>query len=168
MVMFFDLSATIASQRLALSTFLGAVDGSCDNSWSWTIRNTGRELDDASGTLTGAWSTGISYTGVGNNATEPVADATQLLYQWHTGAIVNGRFVRGRTFIPGLTSSIMVNGNVNPGNVTSFETLGTTFVNDSALFGIWHRPISGSGGSFHNATSCSVWAELAVLRRRRG
>lgn len=167
-VLMFDLAASVASQRLALNVFLSAVDGSLDNSVSWSIRQTGRELDDATGTLTGAWSTGLVYTGVGNNATESVADATQLLYQWITGVIVNGRFVRGRTFIPGLTNTILSNGNVLAANVTAFTALGTTFVTDPANFGIWHRPSSAGSGSFHNASACSVWSELAVLRRRRG
>ena len=167
-VMFFDLGAAVATQRAAINTFLSAVDGSLDNSITWTVRQTGRELDDATGALTGAWSTGLVHTGVGNNATEPVADATQVLFQWLTGTIVNGRFLRGRTFIPGLTSSLLVNGNLNAGQQAAFAALGVTFVNDAANFGVWHRPSSSGLGSFQNATGCTVWSELAVLRRRRG
>lgn len=166
-VMFFDPAGAIASQRAAISVFLGAVDGSLDNSVTWTVRNTGRELDDSTGVLTGAWTASGTVTGTGNNATEPVADATQVLFQWHTGVIVGGRFLRGRTFIPGLTSSLVVNGNLNSSQAAAFQTMGETFADDAAGFGVWHRPVSGSGGLFASAESCTVWSELAVLRRRR-
>jgi len=167
-VFFFDTTGTVSNQRLDLATFLGNVDGALDNSVSWTIRVAGRDLDDSTGALIGAWTEGTTRTGVGNNATEPVADATQVLFQWHTGVIVNGRFLRGRTFIPGLTNSILSNGNILAANVASFDAFAETFLASSDTFGVWHRPTSGTGGSFHLATSATVWSELAVLRRRRG
>jgi len=167
-VFFFDAAGSVATQRLDLANFLGDVDGSLDNSCTWTIRTTGRDLDDGTGGLVGSWVDATTRTGTGNNATEPVADATQLLFQWHTGVIVNGRFLRGRTFIPGLTASILVGGNVNPGNVTSFDGFAEAFLAASDGFGIWHRPTSGTGGVFEVAQSATVWSELAVLRRRRG
>lgn len=167
-VFMFDLAAAVGAQRLALNTFLSAVDGSLDNSITWSIRQTGRELSDTTGGLTGAWSTGLVYSGVGNNATESVADATQVLFQWQTGVIVNGRFVRGRTFIPGLTNSLLQNGNLVASQAAAFAALGQTFVNDAANFGVWHRPSSTGLGQFVNANTATVWSELAVLRRRRG
>lgn len=166
-VTWWDLTATVAAQRTALATFLGAVDGTLDNSTTWTIRTVGRELDDSTGGLIGAWAEGSVKTGTGNNATEPVADATQILFQWHTGNIVNGRFLRGRTFIPGLTNSVLSNGNINEANRAAFQALGETLVDDAANMQVWHRPVSGTGGSAHTIANCTVWAELAVLRRRR-
>lgn len=167
-VLWFDLAGNAAIQRGELGDFLGQVDQGLSNQVTWTIRTAGRDLNDATGALVGAWADGTTETGVGNNALEPVADATQILFQWLTGSIVNGRFLRGRTFIPGLPASSLDNGNLSAASNASFQGIADSFLTASETFGVWHRPTLGAGGVFELAQEASVWAELAVLRRRRG
>lgn len=167
-VMYFDAALSIAAQRLALSTFLTAVKASLSNQVSYLIETSGRVLDDATGALTGSWASGTAYTGTGGSATQPVADATQLLFRWTTPTIVGGRFLKGRTYIPGFFAGGLAAGNVTAAQVTGLSTAANTFANDPAGFGIWHRPVLGAGGDFVPTTGGSLWAELAVLRKRRG
>lgn len=167
-VFYFDLAQAIGAQRLALSTFLTAVKASLSNQVSYKIQDAGRELSDSTGTLTGAWSTGITYTGTGSSATQPVADTSQLLFRWSTSTIVGGRFLKGRTFIPGFFVGGLLAGNVTAAQVTGLSTAANTFANDASDPVVWHRPVLGAGGQAVPMTGGSLWSEIAVLRRRRG
>lgn len=166
-VMFFESTPTIASQRASIGTFLTSYKANIANTWSYAVRTTGRNLDSGTGALVGSWSEPTATVGTGGVATQPLPDAAQVLYQWRTPTIVNGRFLRGRTFLPGLTASSLTNGNITAGVVTGLTSYGTTFVGAATAFGVWHRPIGGGGGTHVVASACTVWPELAVLRRRR-
>lgn len=166
-VNFFDLGTAVATQRTALSVFLSGLQGVLDTGVSYEIRNAGRELNDNTGVLTGAWSDSAVHADSGSVSGEPVPDASQMLYRWFTDVIIGGRFLQGRTFIPGLTDGNMVDGNLSAGAIPGLVALGDAFIATGTGFGVWHRPTSGVGGQFEPATSCGVWSELAVLRRRR-
>jgi len=165
--MFFDTTIAVSTQRTSLAGFLFSLNGVLDTGVSWTIRTVGRDLSDRTGALTAAWSNGTVHTDTGDVAGEPVPDATQMLFRWSTDVIVNGRFLQGRTFIPGLTDGNMVNGNISSGALPGLVAVGQDLIDDAVGFGVWHRPSSGIGGQFEPATTASVWDELAVLRRRR-
>ncbi len=167
-VFFFGTGSTITAQRAALGAWLVSVRGSLTTVTSYAIRQTGRVLDDASGALVGSWTEATGFSGSGASATQPVADASQILFQWRTGNIVNGRYLRGRTFIPGLPVGQLTGGNLTGAQVTGLQAAGNTLVGAGVELGVWHRPTSGSGGVFFPASSCTVWPEMAVLRRRRG
>jgi len=163
----FNEGVAVATQRAALNTFLGAIDGALDNSTTWSIDTSGREWNATTGALSGAWTETTSYTGTGGVSGEPVADATQILFRWSTGTIVNGRFLTGRTFIPGCAAINLVDGNLEETLRAAIEANGQTFAGSAATPVVWHRPISGSGGQQVQMSDCSVWSEFAVLRRRR-
>lgn len=167
-VMFFSEAGVVADQRTALAAFWTAADAVCAGTTTWTIETAGRELDTASGALTGAWTETSVKTGAGGGAGDQSGDALQALVRWHTGAIVGGRFLQGRNFIPGLAATVIVDGNLSAAGITAVQTAANTFVGSGEPPVVWHRPVSGSGGALQAATSASVWAELAVLRRRRG
>lgn len=166
-VMMFGQVSTAAEQRTALYAFLSTIKSQLEDSTSFTIETAGRELDDATGALTGVWSEGTSYTGVGVVSGQVVADSTQALMQWRTDHIVGSRFLQGRTFIPGLSASHLSNGNLDSTTITAWQAAGQALIDDAVQFGVWHRPTSGSGGVFWAADTASVWGELAVLRKRR-
>lgn len=166
-VMFFDPVGNVATQRAALKAFYDTIKSQLDNAVTWTIQTAGRELDDTTGTLTGVWSESTVSTGVGVVNGEPVADASQVVMQWRTGTIVNGRFLQGRSFIPGLSSSHLSNGNVSSTVQTAWTTAGQTLMAVASGLQVWHRPVAGSGGLADDVTSAAVWSELGVLRRRR-
>jgi hypothetical protein len=167
-VMYFDTTPTVVSQRAFVNNFWNSVRALQSTTTIYRIREAGRELDSATGALTGAWTEGTVFNQAGSAGTTPVPDATQALVQWRTATIVNGRFLRGRTFIPGLGSGQMQGGNVIGSAVTAINAAATALVSSSAVLSVWHRPIAGSGGSQVPATAATVWTEFAVLRRRRG
>lgn len=167
-VMYFVDSDPVADQRTALAAFWTAADAVCAGTTTWTIETAGRELDSASGSLTGAWAEGSVKTGTGGGAGDQSGDALQALVRWHTNNIVGGRFLQGRTFIPGLASTVIVDGNLSAAAITALQTAANAFIASTFEPVVWHRPVSGSGGATFAASTASVWQELAVLRRRRG
>lgn len=166
-VTFWDSAVAVEGQRAKWQAFLEDINTILTTATTWTIRTEGREMDNTTGTLTGAWSDGTAQTGGGAGSGESVADATQMLVRWSTETIVNGRFLRGRTFIPGVQVAALVSGNLGSAQVTAVNAACVTLLTDNQGFGIWHRPVSGAGGSFSLATSGNAWSELAVLRQRR-
>lgn len=166
-VMFFDPVGNVASQRAALKAFYDTIKSQLDNGVNWTIQTSGRELDDATGALTGVWSESTPAAGVGVVNGEPVADATQVVMQWRTSNIVNGRFLQGRSYIPGLSSTHLSDGNVSSTVISAWTAAGQTLMAVASGLQIWHRPVAGSGGVAHDVDQASVWSELGVLRRRR-
>jgi hypothetical protein len=166
-VTFWDSAVSVTAQRQQWQDFLTAINTVLDNGTTWTIRTTGRDLDNTTGTLTDEWSDGTAQTGGGAGSGETVPDASQILVRWGTSAIVNGRFVRGRTFIPGCQVAGLVSGNLSAANVAAITAAAEASLVSNDGFGVWHRPVAGAGGSFHLATSGTCWSELAVLRQRR-
>lgn len=167
-VFHFVAADPVATQRADLATMLGTIDNLLDSNTLWTIETTGRELDDNTGTLTAVWTEATAKTGAGAVAGQCVPDAAQILLRWNSGSIVNGRFVKGRNYIPGLSTASVTDGNIAAAALTSFNAAVATFQAALNGFGIWHRPVAGAGGLMVGCQSASVWSEFAVLRHRRG
>lgn len=166
-VMYFESGLSVNAQRNALAALWAEIGNGLSNQIRWTVPSEGVEIEDSTGTLTGTWSDGIPLSDVGEGAAQPVPDASQILLRWRSETVVNGRFLRGRTFIPGLTVSNMVSGNIGTTALGVFQAAVTDFIAEPSGLVIWHRPNGASPGSHDVATTGSVWSELAVLRRRR-
>lgn len=166
-VMHWDATFAPANVRADLGAFWTTIAGALDNNVSWLIETAGRLVDDATGNLVGAWTDATLRTGVGQVAGECVADATQVLMRWDTGAIVGHRFLIGRTFIPGMAAAQLVGGNTSQILRTTWDGAAATMIAAAHGFGVWHRPVGGSGGVFRPAAKGTTQVELAVLRRRR-
>lgn len=166
-VLYFNAGVAVATQRTAIQTWLAGTVGALDTTTSYVVATSGREWDSATGALTGAWTEASAKTGVGTVGGEPLPDATQVLFRWHTGTIVNGRFLAGRTFLPGVARINAVDGNLESGIRAALQTTANTFATSSATPVVWHRPNPDGPGSEVQMTSATVWNEFAVLRRRR-
>lgn len=166
-VMYFLGGVSVASQRTALQAFWNAIKAAQDGNASWFIANVGKEVDDSTGNLLGTWLDASSKVGTGAGSSGLVPDASQGLIRWRSEDIINNRFVRGRTFVPGLSLNAVTTGNLGASTIGTLQTAANALISSAAGLVIWHRPIAGSGGSAHTATTASIWNELAVLRRRR-
>lgn len=167
-VTFWDTETPVATQRTALEAFLDALQSTWANTTTATIATQGREFGEDTGTLVSAWADSTPRGSVGTSVSTQGPDASMVLCRWFTQEIVNGRFINGRTFIPGLT-----NGNVDGGNLkltvqTTYEAAQAALVAADAGFSIWHRPGAAGPGSLHSVKNGTTWSEMAVLRKRRG
>lgn len=168
-VLYFLEATTVAEQRAALGTWLGGLAGGLHSTTQYSVRTEGRELDTSTGALTGAWVEPTVYAGAGTaSGGQPIADATQVLVRWQTGNIVGGRFLQGRTYIPGLMTSNVAGGNLAPTVRSAYAGHSGNLVSAAVQLAVWHRPTGGAGGEAWAVEAASVWTELAVQRRRRG
>lgn len=166
-VTYWDNTASVATQRSALHAFFQAYMGACDNSTSYVIRTTGVEVDETTGALVGTWTEATAKTDSGDQTGEPVADAVQALARLTTATIYNGRFIKGRMFLPGLDGAQMVAGNLGSSAQTAINNAGTTLAASAGNLKVWSRPRTGVSGLAADVTAITAWSELAVMRRRR-
>lgn len=166
-VFYFNESGAVAAQRLGLYNFLDAISSAISAQVSWSVASSGRELATATGQLTGAWLDTPVYQGGGADTGEPVADSSQAVFRWTTGVVVGRRFLRGRTFIPGVVAELLLGGNWSAALVTDYTAKARTFVNSASPPSVWHRPVNGAGGEAHTIDDGTLWPEVGILRRRR-
>lgn len=127
-------------------------------------------LDPATGTITGSDSV-TGWTVAGTQGTAYLPPATQLVATWLTAGIVNGRRVKGRTFLGPLAYvDSDSDGTPNAIRLGHLQALLDAWHNNGATSVyscVWHRPVGGVGGSDHEITSASKKDKYAVLRSRR-
>jgi len=128
-------------------------------------------LEDTTGALQGFMNgtPDSSRTGV---ASGNYSAATGACINWYTGAVRNGRRLRGRTFmVPLAASAFSTDGTLDNSSLSSMRTAAATLISATGTgdLGVWGRP-SGPGatdGIWNFATSSSISDKAAVLRSRR-
>lgn len=167
-VLYFLNSGAITDQREGIQNMLGAVIGRLDSLTTWSVRTSGKVIDDATGTLTGFWSDSTARTGVGTVTGQPVANAAQVLLRWRTDNIVAGRLLQGRTYVPGLAQGATDKGQLAAATITAFQGgQAALLATAPGELVVWHRPTESTPGSSFPVTAGATWEELAVQRRRR-
>lgn len=171
---FLESAGTINAQRQSVHSLWEAVEGNLVTETLYFQDQEGRVIDSTTGGLVGSWTDTEAFGGAGTSTVEPVADATQVLFRWNTNQVVDGRFLKGRTFVPGLANDRLLNGNLNAAAQASFNGGINTFIATGIGFSIWHRPRPASTvnpvarpGDYQLVEGGAVWSELAVLRQRR-
>lgn len=142
--------------------------------FSWSVDPEVRTIDEVSGGLL-AIATVVGQSGAGSLAGEPL-DLLQGVASWHTGLVVDGRVLKGRTFIPGPTEGAN-DSDATPtaGYASAVNSATTTLLaRVDADLAVWHRPVfdpeTGArtrDGSFELVTSGSVENQWSYLRSRR-
>ena len=163
---FYAPAATDAGADLV--TFFNAIKGLIPAVATITVPTSGDTIDDATGTLASGWSSGtgaaIACTGGGN-----YWSGVGAYINWGTTTIVNGRRLRGRTFICPLTiNQSDSNGTLLAACVTTLQTASTTLAGSGHL-SIWHRPSTpgASDGTSGLVSSALVPDQVTSLRTRR-
>ena len=145
-----------------VGTFWGAVDAQMDNETSWATEAEVAEIQ-TSGTLTGTFAT-TPQTGTGGVAGSALPKASQGLIRLFTGAFISGRRLRGRIFVPSLTTTAINNGVLAAATVTALQNaINALIASANSELTIWSKTNSQTA----SVSSAAVWNELAVLRSRR-
>lgn len=146
----------------ATGAFWGAVDAIIDNETSWATEAEVAQIN-VNGTLEGIFAT-TPQTGTGGVAGSALPKASQGLIRWMTGAFIAGRRLRGRTFVPSLTTGALNNGVLTAAAITVLQNAANALnAADLPPLVIWSKTNSQA----HEVESATVWSELAVLRSRR-
>jgi hypothetical protein len=170
--MYFDSTATDPpTAASAVSDFWDALAPLLGTALAYQVEGTCEFIQDTTGNLVGSDTTGTFAAENGSAGGNLLPYATQGLIRWGTGAIVNGRVLKGRTFIPGLTEDANTAGYPLAATVTAINVAAGDFIAAAAGFGVWSRPVATGphtrAGAFHNAYTWSTWGQFAVLRSRR-
>jgi hypothetical protein len=134
-----------------------------------SIDNAVKSLNPATGDLTSI-ENGTTFVAPvsGNSASGTGPAPAGACIGWSTGDVVNGHPVRGRTFLVPLAAGMYEgNGTLTTGALIDINDAVVSLVNATASFEIWHRPVSGLGGSEHVVTAGAAKDKVAVLRSRR-
>lgn len=122
-------------------------------------------INAANGQAVGVFEVSEAPT-TGSSMADPVGRALQLLIRWNSGLFVQGRRVRGRTFIPGMQEGASDNvGRIQSTVVEAFETAASALAAEGTLtrLAVW----SPTGGAALPVATATVWDEWAVLTSRR-
>lgn len=133
-----------------------------------TVPNSGDVIEDTTGELVDVW-TGSGGGVVSGTATTPAPAGVGLCINWLTGGIVNGRRLRGRTFmVPIAGNSYDPDGTLTASTLTDFAAFASAIVASGGL-AVWHRPTAPglSDGNSYGVLSVRLRDKVAVLTSRR-
>lgn len=162
---FFDGSGQTAADDAAsaVATFQGALDAVQDTTLSWSMDSVVVQIDPESGQALGAYAV-TPASGSGALGNESLPYVSQGLIQLRTGVFENGREVRGRLFVPGLTESANNDGTLASATATTIDSAAAALVADAdSLWSVWSR----TNGVVAQIAQVTVWNQFATLRTRR-
>lgn len=149
-----------------LKTFFTSVAGVFPLGLQWTIPGNGDEVDENSGTLSGTWTNSGGGGVVAASGAAQHAAGVGAYVNWNTGSIINGRRLKGRTFLaPLMNSAYDSSGTIVTGNLTTLQNAANTLVTAGQIR-VWHRPGAGVGVSIV-PSSATVPDQVTSLRSRR-
>lgn len=148
--------------------FFAELTGEIPAGTTVTIPSGGDLIDEATGQLTGVWGTSGSTQHTGT-AQGGFAAGVGARVVWETGAIRNGRRVRGSTFVVPIWSSAYDNGGtLQSTTIASLEdAIGAMLAQVPTQMRIWSRPTNGSGGAALAVVGGSAPDKVSWLRSRR-
>lgn len=173
---FLDTATAVAS----VHTFWDAVKTYMADAVNIQVDAQGDVIEDTSGTITGAWgATPVAAINCSGSGT--VAPAQGVQAKWLTSTILDGRRLRGRTFlVPTTTTLFTSSGEVSSVPLAAIATAAQNLVTaQSASFVVWHRPrparaadgsrpaVTERTGGHGLVTGHSVPVKPVVLRSRR-
>jgi hypothetical protein len=145
---------------------VAAVDELIPGQITVTVPSEGREINDLTGDLVGYWTDGVPIND-SNALTQAFAGPAGACINWLTNGVVEGRNVRGRTFlVPLFASAYETDGSLVTGTLTIIRNAATALVNAGVLK-IWSRPRTGIPGSSWLVVSSRVNDRVSVLTSRR-
>lgn len=153
----------------AVRTFFQGVRDRLPNGVVVVIQATADIIDEASGQITSVvdFPAPADVTGDGG---PNYSAASGAVVNWNTTDYVNGRRVRGRTFLVPLSGGAYdAQGDISTASLAILRQAAEGLVTATldAPLCVWHRPSGGAGGSAHVVSNSSVPDLGAVLRSRR-
>lgn len=153
-------------------TFFSGIAGTLPPSVNIAVLPTVAEIDAANGAQTDEFSITTPGANIAGSGGTSYAGPSGACIQWKTSTFVNGRRLRGRTFVVPLAAGAYETDGTLTAQVLTFirnaaDALRNDAVGPSVKLGVWHRPVGGAGGTFAPVTASSVTDRVAVLTSRR-
>lgn len=161
-------SDAAADATAEIKAFFEAIKAWFPTPLTWQVPSGGDTIDDATGDLVGGW-VGLGGGSVAATGTPPYAAGCGGYVNWGTNVVVNGRRLKGRTFlVPTTVSAYDTSGTMHSSFLAAVSTAAGT-LRDADKLSIWHRPPEGSpsGGTSHPILTVNVPDQVTSLRSRR-
>ena len=165
-ILHFDDTRNSNSLRTTINNMISTWANFASDQWSGSIDPEVRLINTQTGVLEGIETVSSAGGSTGVEPGEPVADATAGLARYTTNAIVAGKRVIGRTFLPGGAAAQLENGQWDASALAQIAGFASAYAGDPGSV-IWARPLVASMGSVHAVPGGTSWAPCAVLRHRR-
>lgn len=121
--------ATGAGAAGHIKTFFNSIKTAFPTGITWTINDTGDQIDPVNGNLVGTWSAAGTGGTVTSSGGPNFAVGVGTRVKWNTGGIYRGRRVRGSTFlVPLLANAYTSTGVLDPAYVSTIQTAAAALV----------------------------------------
>ena len=162
---FYSLDTSTAALA-AVRSFFASNAALWPSTMSFQFPNSGDTLESTTGQIAGGWTAGTVSGVTGSTAPGPLAAGVGARVVWGTGFIVNGRRLKGSTFITDiLASNFQSDGTIANAIVSQLQTFADTLVGTNQLI-VWSRPRGGLS-AIAPVTSANVPDRVTALRSRR-
>lgn len=157
---------TVTTALADLRAFFDAIKASFPSQISWSFPSSGDTIDLATGQIDGSWSQAAASPVSGGAGTAVFAAGVGLRVRWETGAVRNGRRVRGSTFLTSMDATdFQSDGTIAPSVLSVFQTAADTLAGQGWLH-VYSRDFAG-GGAMSQVQSATVPDRISWLRSRR-
>jgi hypothetical protein len=132
------------------------------------VPSSGETIEDTTGELLSVWS-GASTTVVTGGTVNEAAAGVGACVGWTTGGVIDGRRLRGRTFVVPLHGQAYDNsGTLSVAALAGVQTFAAGLMGAGPL-AVWHRPttVGGSDGNSYGVIANQVRDKVAYLSSRR-
>lgn len=163
-------AADVQAEADLVDAFMDAARALMPSSVTVEVQSTIEILDDATGELTGYVTLEEPYEPRGGAGGSTFSGPTGAVVNWLTNAVINGRRVRGRTFLVPLgTGAYQADGTLTPAALTTLNSAASILsgAGFTSGFGILTRPAGGGPIGFSEVVGHRVPDLAAVLRSRR-
>lgn len=162
-----DASSALAA-HIAVATFWNSARAVISDAFTYTVQ---QQVDQLSllGELIGSFTVSNVASAIGQDAGDDMPYQTQGLVRWITPTFLDGRRLKGRTFIPGPTETQNANGVPVSGYLSALNSAASAYASSSSNPVVWadhsdETPPFGATGPIDAGVAVSSWA---VLRSRR-
>lgn len=152
----------------AVASFFDDANGFYPSGITWTIPDSGDQLESTTGALVGSW-TATGGTTINSSSTAGWVLGVGARVVWETGGIVNGRRIRGSTFlVPLAKDRFDTDGTLTTAAISGLDSVaGALFTAADGHLVIWSRPRGGGDSGVSPVTNVRVPDQVSWLRSRR-
>lgn len=166
--MHFDDGSTPPGMQATVDAFLDALEPILATGTSARYDTVIKRFDEQSGALVEEIAQPLGANHVGTGGPTAVPNVAQGLIRLNTGQVVGRRILKGRIYVPGMSSNTMASiGEVGPTGLTALQAAGDALIAGTGIVVVWHRPVNGANGSVAEVVQANPWTEFASQRRRR-
>lgn len=154
---FYCLPAHVDSVTAGIRTFFNSIIGNLPSTTNIQVDGSGDTIDDLTGTINGAWAATATPAVVTGGVSGAYARPAGLVVNWNTSLIVNGRRLRGRTFVvPVGSGGLQTDGTIATTYLGTVTTAAGVLAGAAEPIRIWHRPVGGTNGLSEAVDSATV------------